>query len=224
MSFSISLGSIESKVKKWSGSKEGQHRINGVISGYRRAGKSRTEAGGIIFGEEDIIRLANEFIDILKAEAGSSGLKDSVLKHFDSLIADPPVQSGTGKNDEDMFCVNIRFTDDLKRDSLDNVDYHDYPGVNNIVALFNNGVDAAATTYGWWEKHAPTGAAIIRSTADSAWAKTEPVRPPLQFIQRAIDIFQKKYSNAAGFTVIAIPSSEYEQSPGVYKGQYRANR
>ena len=224
MSFSISLGSIESKVEAWSKSKEGQRRINEVISGYRKAGKSRTAAGGIVFGDEDMIQLASEFIDILKAEAGSSGLKDSVLKHFDSLIADPPVQSGTGRDGEDMFCVNIRFADDLKRDSLDNDGYHDYPGVNNIVALFNNGVDAAATTYGLWKKHAPTGAAIIRSTADSAWAKTEPVRPPLQFIQRAVDIFQKKYSNVVGFTVIAIPSSEYEQSPGVYKGQYRANR
>lgn len=193
----INMSSIMSKVSKYATSKDGKKRINDVLKKYREDGKTKTEGGSEILTKARMAELATELISILKTTAASYDLATSVMKHFDSLDY---IFQDLG---DDKFECYIYFNDDLSRDSLE-TDYNQGEGINNIIALFNNGYVASAPKYGWWNGHAPSGESVYRSGVGStnAYIQGTQARPSLRFMQSAIEDFYSKYAKRYTMTVV----------------------
>lgn len=193
----INMSSIMKKVRRYATSKDGKKRIRDVLEKYHKEGRDRTEGGSEVLTKARMAELATELISILKTTAASYDLAASVMRHFDTL--DYIFQDlGDGK-----FECFIYFNDDLSRDSLE-TDYNQGEGINNIIALFNNGYVASAPKYGWWNGHTPTGESGYRSglNSTSAYIMGTQARPSLRFMQTAIEDFYSKYAKQYAMTVV----------------------
>lgn len=190
----INLNSVMSKVTKFSKSKKGKEKIKECLDGYRSEGVTTTAAGSKLLTDEGMIEMANVMIQSLKNIANSyatqsdenssddaHGIPNSILaKHFDTLYA-----SNIQKNSDGTSVIYINFGGDLSRDSL----YKEkYGGVDNIIAIFNNGYHAKNYVYGYWHDQ-PTHS---RKNRDG-----------LHFIQQAISDFNDVYGNRYNVTAIA---------------------
>lgn len=206
----INMVSIMNKVKRFSSAEAGKKRTQEVIQKYRNTGKNQTEAGSEILTKSIMASLANELIDTLKITAQGYDLPPSVLAHFNSLTY---MVEDLGN---DMFQCYIYFSDDLSRESLE-TDENQGEGINNIVALFNNGYVASAPKYGWWNGHSPTGNAIQYATPgitnNYAYIVSKQWRVSLGFMQSAIEDFYSKYRGKYQMSLTL--SDEYE---GHYNG------
>lgn len=194
----ISLSSIRNQLKAWEKSPAGRAAIGNVIDQYRKEGRSRTEGGSEIITEEVMIRLANEFIGLLALKAGAyagtggdGSIPTSVTASISNMVAGAPVLLEDGS-----FMIDISFVDDLSRPSLRKKDGNRTgDGIDNIIALFNNGANASKAVFGIWDGHTTTP------------IKSKPVRPGLGFMQEAKEEFENKYKARYGITVAL--SSEY---------------
>ena len=205
----INMSSIMGKVRQYNNTDAGKKKIQETVRKYRESGKSKTDAGAELLTKPLMAQLANELIDILKTTAQSYDLPPSVLAHFNSLTY---VVEDLGN---DMYQCYIYFMDDLSRESLE-TDENQGDGINNIVALFNNGYVASAPKYGWWNGHAPTGNSIQFSTpgvSNDAYVVSRQWRVSLGFMQNAIEDFYSKYRNKYAMSLTL--SDEYE---GHYNG------
>ena len=79
-----------------------------------------------------------------------------------------------------------------------------YEGVDNIVALFNNGYHAKNFVYGWWDGHKATGDGVLRSGVDTdfAYVRSKKEREALRFIQQAVMDFNASYGAEYGVTAV----------------------
>lgn len=194
---SINMSSIMHKVNAYASSKEGKKRTSDIINRYRKEGKTKTEGGSEILTKVRMAELASELINILKQTASSYDLPNSVMKHFETL--DYIVQD----IGEDKFECYIYFNDDLSRESLE-TDYNQGDGIDNIIALFNNGYVASAPKYGWWNGYSPTGESLSRANTGTelyTYIKSKQARPSLRFMQTSIEDFYSKYGKQYAMTV-----------------------
>lgn len=184
----VSLAKINSALRAWEGSAAGQSAIGAKIAQYRKHGTATTQAGSRVLTAEEVTALANEFISVLQKHAGSSSgnggsgsMPASVSAHFSNLTAGAPVEIGEG-----AFSVTISFGDDLSRPSMvDHEDGHSLGGgVDNIIALFNNGVNAKGAVFGDWVGHESEG---------PMWSRRS--RPALGFMQAAKAEFEGAHSD-----------------------------
>lgn len=207
--------SIDSKFNQWAKSPEGRAKISGKMEEYYKKGISRTKSGDDIVSEKRIAIAASKFRRCLESAARDAGLPDSVMAHILSMDYNPkPIYVGDG------FEILFLFGGDLHRDSLeDGSDYYNgafgghtgsvrtgETGIENIIALFNNGAKAQDYTYGWWNGHKATGDASFRSASpegDFAWVRSKKDRAPLHFIQQAIDDFNGNYGSELNMTAVA---------------------
>lgn len=212
----LDLASINAKLKKYEASKAGQKTIRDTVGSYRKNGVSKTEAGSEVLTEKRMKELATEFIVFLQMKAqayaqthiGDGGIPTSVLNHFHSLHYDGPTMTEDGD-----YLVRVYFDDDLSRLSLLSGDGgRTGDGIDNIVALFNNGSKKEANyVYGWWEDHSPVGPdSVYRSGPESkdAFVRSKVGRESLQFVQEAIREFNIKYEKKYGIKI----------DPGIYTG------
>lgn len=174
----LSTGDIMSKLNAYAQSSEGQKRMNDKIRSYRNgsdphvAATGKTYGGGSIMTERQMIAAAKELISMIKSAAASAGLPASVMEHVESLDYTYPF----GLPDGSMG-IQIYITDDPKRPSL----YPEkYSGVDNIVAIFNNGYTAGNSVYGKWHDKK------IRSLDK---------RQGSFFMQKAVDAFMAAYGD-----------------------------
>lgn len=135
--------------------------------------------------------------------AASYDLPESVMKHIAGMSSENYIQT------KDGFEIPLYFAGDLHRDSLEND--LGYGGINNIVALFNNGYTASNHVYGWWNGHTSTGESVTRSNGGDnfAWVRSKIERPALRFIQQAISDFNGNYG--AEYDVTAVAAEIYEE-------------
>lgn len=208
----LSADSIMQKLHAWAGTPEGQRRMKDKVVQYRREGKKETCAGAKLVDEKEMVFAALDFISILKSVAnsyassgGDGGIPPSVLAHFNSLSYDAPQNIGDG-----IFQVRINFATDLSRPSLEND--LGYEGIDNIIAVFNNGTNASASVYGWWNGHSPKGESLYRSGygSESAWIKSKPHREGLHFIQEAVRQFESSAKNKYNYSVSVFPGDIYQ--------------
>lgn len=147
--------------------------------------------GEYAIGRKAAVRLADHLIQIIRSK-----LPESIADVGNTLYHTNP-----RKTPEGGYTITIRFDRSaLHRDSLEN-DYMDYGGIDNIVALFNNGYHARDYVYGWWNGHSPTGEALARSnmlTEDYAWVRSVRDRDGLHFMQAAQDEFNAIYKDKYG--------------------------
>lgn len=209
----INMSSIMSKVGAYSRSVSGKLRMKECIQKYATDGKSRTSGGGKVITEDEMWKAAEKLICVLQETARSFDLPQSVMQHFMNLET-----SGPYKNPDGSTTICVHFGGDLSRESLeDGSDYYGGrfggntgEGIDNIVALLNNGANARNYAYGWWNGHSATGDAILRSgvKSDFAWVKSKKDREALHFIQQAVDDFNGNYG--ADYNVTATAGDDYQ--------------
>lgn len=143
----VNMNSILKKVKSWESSASGQKRMKSTIDKYIQTGVKTTQAGDSVLTLDRMKEMADILIRILTKSA--AGLPDSVAEHFGSLKSSPPKKLADGS-----YSIEISFTDDLSRASLQP---YDYEGARNIVAIFNNGypqnagrAEAISQVSGFW--------------------------------------------------------------------------
>lgn len=197
----INLASISQKCKEWSETPEGKRRMKAVVDRLVADGATTTAAGGRILSETDMYTAAAKLIGVLQSTAQSYGLPASIMRHFDSISC-----SEVKKMPDGSSCIFVYFGEDLHRDSL----YSDgYDGVDNIIAVLNNGYHASNYVYGDWDGHAPTGESVLdgRSIDTSAFIRSRKDREGLGFIQQAVQDFNNNYGS--DFDVTAVAGEEY---------------
>lgn len=208
----INMGSIMRKAMSFSESPEGKRRMKACLEKYEKEGRKTTAAGDKLISEDMMWEAAAKMIQVLRDTARSMDLPESVLRHFDSLDCTKPIKMSDGS-----MVINIYFEDKfdggLYRESLeDGEGGHTGDGINNIIALFNNGAHASKFVYGWWNGHKPEGEALTRSggqlDADYAWVRSRKDREALHFIQQAVSDFNGNYGYEYGVTAVA--GDEYQ--------------
>lgn len=203
----INMSSIMSKVGAYSRSVDGKLRMKDCIEKYVANGRSKTAAGDNVMTNDRMWEAAAKMITVLRTTANEYDLPESVRKHFDSLECTSPIKLNDGK-----MVVYVYFQDEidggLRRESLeDGEGGHTGEGINNIIALFNNGAHASKYVYGWWNGHKPHGEALARSggqlDADYAWVRSRKDRDALHFIQQAVADFNGNYGYEYDVTAVA---------------------
>lgn len=184
--------------------------MSDCIDRYCANGTEVSANGSKVMPEKRIEEAVTKFLMVLRQTAASYDLPESVMKHIESMDMTRIHQTKKG------YEVPLWFGGDLHRDSLENdlggYGRVEYEGVDNIVAVFNNGYHARNYVYGWWNHHRPTGAAMAFSlhTDDFAWVRSKKDREALRFIQQAINDFNGNYGTE--YNVIEIvPADIYEK-------------
>lgn len=187
----IDLDSIRKKVKVWEYSPDGQKKLQQKVNNYILHNVERTQAGAKVLTRRQMIEYADKLIGLIKATANSCSLPASVAAHFDSLKRGKCTMQHDGS-----FIIEISFTDDLSRDSLEP---EKYGGVKNIIAIFNNGYprdrsrsESISHVTGWW--HGKETRALE-------------YRPGLYFLQDAVNDFNITYG---------IPNGMYAELDAIY--------
>lgn len=194
----ISEAELAKKIAKWQKTPDGKRRTKEYVDGLRATGGT-TVSGQKVIGQKDMDNAAKILIEEIQRR-----LPESLKELGDSLVCTQAVKLADGQ-----YEMAIRFSDPLHRDSLEND--LGYDGIDNIVALFNNGYHAKNYVYGWWNKHKPTGAALARSIPgdDFAWVRSRREREALHFIQDAVDAFNKLYGQQ--YSATAFPGADYTE-------------
>ena len=178
----INYASIEAKAKAYMDGAKGQERARTKLQEYMVTGKDRTKAGSYVMNHTRMRRIADEFVRAVQrlasAQALSSGSSfsdpSSVVELFQSMSISNPE-----KLDENTYKVTVNFTGDLSRRSLEP---DRYGGIDNIVALFNNGYVAPGAEYviGTWHGETTSGL---------------PIRDGGRFMQAAQQHIESKYAS-----------------------------
>lgn len=205
----INMSSIMSKVGAYSRSVSGKLRMKECIQKYEAEGRKKTAGGGKVMTEAEMREAGAKLIQILQETARNNDLPQSVIQHFNSLECSKPYRMQDGST-----LMYVYFEDDLHRDSLDDgMNGYTGEGINNIVALFNNGAHASDYVYGWWHDHEPINDAVLRSRVGDtkvnyALVRSQKDREGLHFIQQAVDDFNGNYG--ADYNVTATAGDDYQ--------------
>lgn len=190
----INTDSILDKVYAWERSDKGQKKIQSTVNKYVRNNTNRTKAGSRVVTQRDMLDAARKLVKNIKDTAHGCNLPASVLAHFDSLNVGRLQSQADGS-----YIIDINFTDDLTRESLQP---EKYGGVKNIIAIFNNGYpadrsrsEAISHVTGYW--HGKETAALEH-------------RPGLYFLQDAVNDFNLNYG---------IPLGMYAELGAVYDSE-----
>lgn len=173
----INMSSIMSKVGAYSRSVDGKLRMKDCIEKYQRSGKTTTGTGDKLINEDMMLEAASKMITILRDTAREYNLPESVMRHFGSLGCSSPIRMPDGSTYIYIY-FDDGFDGGLHRDSLQP---NKYGGVDNIIAVLNNGYgkhESMAKVWGVWHD--------VR-----VHALTE--RTGLHFIQQAVSDFNGNY-------------------------------
>lgn len=200
----INMSSIMSKTKAFSESPEGKRRMKACLEKYEKEGRASTGAGDKLITEKMMWEAVSKFIHVMKTAAADYDLPESVMAHINGIESSGYI---TKLPNNEGYEIHLSFSGDLHRDSLDND--LGYEGVDNIVALFNNGYHAKNYVFGWWNGHKATGDGVLRSGvgSDFAYIRSKKEREALRFIQQAVMDFNAGYG--AKYGVIAVESTIY---------------
>ena len=178
----INIDAILGKVDDWKRTDKGQRRMKSTIDKYARTNVAKTDAGSPILTRKAMNDYGNKLIKAIRDTALSCDLPESVAAHFSSLK-----RGKTTILPDGSYVMEISFTDDLTRPSLQPADYG---GVHNIIAIFNNGYpedssrsEAIASVSGWWH---------------GRYTHALGSRQGLHFMQTAVDDFNQTYGSKFG--------------------------
>lgn len=191
----MDMNAILAQAKAWAETQKGKRTMKGIIEEAVETGKPLA-SGEKVYGRREMREMANALCEMIRRR-----LPDSIADVGNKLTTSQPV-----KHKDGTYEVVLHFASDaLHRDSLRTDDGgRTGDGIDNIVALFNNGVDASGYTYGWWDGHSPTGKiAWMHSSADDdyAWVRSAKHREALLFMQDAQEEFNRIYGDKYGVTV-----------------------
>lgn len=183
---SVNIDSILDKVDDYKRSDKGQKRMKSTIDKYVRTNVSKTQGGSDVLTRKAMLDYGNKLIHAIQNAALSCDLPQSVAAHFSSLK-----RGKTAILSDGSYIMEISFTDDLTRESLEP---EKYGGVRNIVAIFNNGYPADSSrsaaisnVSGWWH---------------SEYIHALGARSGLHFMQTAVNDFNQTYGSQFGIHAI----------------------
>lgn len=175
---SINMESILAKAKAHMGSSSGQHKIDNVVSKVM-LGNIRLQSGGTAHTPEEA---ASKFIEVLRSSINSAGLSDGAIGAVSNIEHGSAHSIG-----HNTYIIGVYFVGDMTRPSLDEAKYG---GINDIVALFNNGVDhTMRPVHGLWH-------------GQETWSRT--VIPGTHFIEQAVTDFMGNYASEYNVTNISV--------------------
>lgn len=173
---SINMDSILAKAQAHMGSSAGQSKVNTVVSKVM-LGNIRLQSGGTAHTPEEA---ASKFIEVLRSSINSAGLSEGAIGAVSNI--EHGSAHSIGNN---TYIIGVYFVGDMTRPSLDEAKYG---GINDIVALFNSGVDhTMRPVHGLWHGR-------------ETWSRT--VIPGTHFIEQAVADFMGNY--ASEYNVINI--------------------
>lgn len=178
----INMDSILDKIHAWERSDKGQKKIQSTVNKYARNNVRKTDAGSRVVTHKTMTDAAQALVKAIKDTAAGCALPSSVMAHFDSLNVGKLQQRA-----DNSYVIEINFTDDLTRESLQP---EKYGGVTNIIAIFNNGYpadrsrsEAISHVSGLWHGKETTALEY---------------RPGLYFLQDAVNDFNLNYGMPLG--------------------------
>lgn len=189
----ISESAIMGKLQAYANTSVGKKRMKDCIQNARDTGKPLA-SGEEVVGKKQMLEMANALAGMIRKR-----LPASISDVGETLSVSDPKRHADGSYEVILsFDANA-----LHRDSLEN-DRGGYDGIDNIVALFNNGYQAKNYWYGWWDGHRPSsGDVSYRSGSDGeyAWVRSRKEREALQFMQDAEAEFNSIYGVKYNVTV-----------------------
>lgn len=196
----LNMDAVMAKVRAFASSDAGQKMMDARLAEYRSGNVSRTAAGDRVLGEDDMYEAASKMIQVLRSTARDFGLAPSVLALFDTLDHSRIIKFPNGTSE-----IFIYFTGDTHRESLYPEGYEG--GVDNIVALLNNGYHASGYVYGWWDGHQDYagGHTDLRNAGmeSSVWIRSRKDFDGYHFIQQAVQDFNGNYGSDYNVTAVA---------------------
>lgn len=193
----ISEVEIQRRLNQYVMTEAGKRKIDACIREHRQTGRPLAN-GEIVIGPKEMTEMADALIGMIQRR-----IPEAIAQAGQTLRSTQPVKRADGS-----YRVEVRFDKAaLHRDSLEND--LGYEGIDNIVALFNNGYHAKNYVYGWWDGHSATGDGVLRSgpSGDFAWVKSRREREPLLFMQEAVDEFNTVYGDR--YHVVVDLASDY---------------
>lgn len=178
----INIDAVLDKIDAWEHSDKGQKKIQSTINKYVRTNVNRTKAGSRVITERDMKQAARKLIQTIKDTAHSCDLPESVLAHFDSLSI-----GKLERQPEGSYIMEINFTDDLTRESLEPARYG---GVKNIIAIFNNGYPS--------DKSRSEAISHVSGLWHGEYTTALDSRQGLYFLQDAVNDFNLNYGMPLG--------------------------
>lgn len=199
----INIGSIISKTKAYGKSNAGQNKIKELREKAFDRGATFGSGNGIT-SKSDYKRVANKYLEYLyQYSVNNPQMGDAITRIIQETIAHAFISEPT-KVGKGQYKVQVIFDEELlKRDSLSytrkNGQRGQGEGINNIIALFNNGYDIpdGRVPYGLWATH---GVKI----------RARQHRDQLQFMQQSVQEFLTKFKNKFDITSIEL-GSVYEK-------------
>ena len=137
----ISADKIMGKVQKYANSPVGKKRIDKFLNEKRKSGEPLA-SGQVLLNRDIMIELAVKFREIIYKHLPDN-IKDVGTEN--NLVICEPVKTTGGR-----YNISLKFNKDvIRRSSLWEDGYPD--GIENIVALLNNGYAARDYVYGMWK-------------------------------------------------------------------------
>ena len=188
----ISDSDIMKKLNAYAKTPTGKKRMGTCLKKAQETGKPLA-SGEVVPSKKHMSEMASALVEMIRRRFPAS-----IADVGNTLTATKPIRKSDGS-----YEVTLKFDHgSLHRDSLEND--LGYDGIDNIVALFNNGYHAKNYVYGWWNGHRPTGESVYRSGStqgEYAWIRSEKEREALQFMQEAVEEFNTVYGSKYDVTV-----------------------
>ena len=203
----INFASISKKVEEYCASERGREKLNKQLTDSKGANLIKYN-GRMISATDFAYMIAEDFYDELVSlayEALQLSTQQSVRDNIANTTV-TEIPSCTGEYGGTYYWsvgITIGGTSKrfLYRDSFrerPNSSVRTGDGIDNIVALFNNGVGADGAVHGYWDNHGD----------DMYWSRM--IRPSLGFIQEAARNVVEMYKRRGYFISIDI-SGEYDR-------------
>lgn len=201
----VNLGSISGKIKKYCDTTPGKAKVKSQLTDRRGVNLVKYD-GRMIPANEFAYMIAEDFYDEL-VDLGWEALPLPSQQSVRDNIANTTVTETPSCIGEygDMYFWSVGLTiggtdkkflyrNSFRRSPEGTARTGD--GVDNIVALFNNGVNASARVYGYWDGH-----------GEGKYASAQ-TRPSLEFIQEAARNVVNRYKRL-GYIISIEISGEY---------------
>lgn len=172
------MESILAKAKACTSTAQFQKKIEQKADALITSGGIYDTIGGRKVTISGMEMAAGKFIEVLQNEIAGS---DIAISSAISLDHGAPQKVGTNR-----YQIDVWFTNNMHRDSLVP---GKYGGVDNIVALFNNGYSAGNSVYGIW--HGEQIASLTERTG-------------IHFIESAVRNYMANYASEYGVIDIAV--------------------